>query len=78
MIKDLAASYVKQKESLILVTISMKGNELPGNVVTRLDDIDNQQAYSISREHDPLGKRTIGTAPVDTESLIYYRGAHEA
>ena len=25
MIKDLAASYVKQKESLILVTISMKG-----------------------------------------------------
>lgn len=65
MIRDLAVSYVSQKECLILLTITMRGEfrsflKFCSNCL--LDDIDNQAACLIAREFDPLGTRTIGIA----------------
>ena len=41
----------------------MKG-EPPTLLANFRDDIDNQSALTIAREHDPLGTRTIGVLAI--------------
>ena len=61
LIKALVDYYVSQRECLILVAISMKGTPPILTLTHFTDDIENQSAFTIAREHDTTGARTIGS-----------------
>jgi hypothetical protein len=70
LIRDLAVSYIKQEECLILVVISMKGNFIHDAANKCSDDIENQSAVRIAREWDPNGTRTIGSSITDSSLIV--------
>jgi hypothetical protein len=74
LVKNLVTAYISKPSCLILLTVACE-SELHEcfdylNLMARTStaDFENQGAHHLAKQHDPEGKRTIGTLPPPYQS----------